>query len=476
MKYVALKNKPNLSESRLENVSPSLKLDSRDFPCISWLGRRNEANEVNCRYWDGLQWSFNGIPTVYQSKETIIYSPNSLVLDSEENPVIAFSRRSALGSKHAIATSPLMNGDWSFNEFDVDYETQWIGVIKYGYETDVSSSSSSSSSSSNGSRSSSSSSSSLEEVLYYVVVYDSTNEEVKVYSVGNQYWTLIGSIVAVIDNVSTIRIDSCGSEIGVGFFDDNGIWYNFFNVVTQSWAFASFALSTYSDDYGVVRDMDFAGYHDSSNGFMAVGWVSGDSTTSYVCNILIRDDGTETAADGNNVVVESSSVDVYCSSDYVINGYKKIAVCVDTSGVPQMITSGASSKIFTMYDVGGSRIRSNSAMDIESPSNGFVPSSIRVGFRGSSDIVLATELDTGDIYYFEHSSEDPFPISTPDITILNSEWLLHATYSAGQIQGTLIGDTYDSYCANVLGETKKPVVVISDRTIVPPTTTTTTTT
>jgi len=475
MKYVALANKPNVSESRLENVSPSLKLDDRGFPCISWLGLRDGANEVNYRYWDGLQWAFNGIPSVYKSKETIIYSPNSLVLDSDENPAIAFSRRSAMGSKHSIATSPLMNGEWTFNELDVDYSTEWIGITKYGHELDVSSSSSSSSSSSNGSNSSSSSSSSYEAPLFFVSIYDSTNEEIKIYSVSNQSWTLIGSKSVIIDDASTIRIDSCGSEIGIAYFDDSGIWYNFFDINTQVWSTATFTLSSESELYGTVRDMDFSGYHDASNGFMAVGWVSGDSTTSYVCSILIRDDGTETSSDGLSTVVESSSVNVTCSSDYIINGYKKISVCVDNSGVPQMITSGASSKVFLMYEIGVDRARINSSIDISSPSNGIVPSSIRVAFRGSSDVVLSMALDSGDIYFFENSSDDTFPISTPNMAILNNEWLYLATYSDGQLQGTQVSGTYDSYCANILREAKRPVIVISDRTLTPPTTTTTTT-
>ena len=156
MKYIPISNRPNVSETRLTSISPSLRIDDRGYPHISWLEQQEGSNEVHYSYWDGLKWSYKGIPEVYLSESEITSSPDSLVLDGNNKPVIVFSRKSANGSVLTLAD---YGSKWDFNELEVTYDASWIGLIRYDRDIAYSSSSSSSSSSVDSSSSSSSSSS-----------------------------------------------------------------------------------------------------------------------------------------------------------------------------------------------------------------------------------------------------------------------------------------------------------------------------
>jgi len=159
MKYIPLDNQPNVSLTRFESVAPSLKMDDRGFPHITWLEKKLGKNEVHYSFWDGLKWSYKITPLVYLSEEEIVSSSRALVLSREEQPVIAFSRKNSTG---AVLSLVSYSQGWDFNELSVNYDVGWVGVEKYlgGKLVDFSSSSSSSSSLSSGSSSSSSNSSS----------------------------------------------------------------------------------------------------------------------------------------------------------------------------------------------------------------------------------------------------------------------------------------------------------------------------
>jgi len=128
MKYIPISNRPNVSETRLTSISPSLRIDDRGYPHISWLEQQEGSNEVHYSYWDGLKWSYKGIPEVYLSESEITSSPDSLVLDGNNKPVIVFSRKSANGSVLTLAD---YGSKWDFNELEVTYDASWIGLISY---------------------------------------------------------------------------------------------------------------------------------------------------------------------------------------------------------------------------------------------------------------------------------------------------------------------------------------------------------
>ena len=534
MKFIPLNNQPNISLSRLESISPSLKMANNAFPNVSWLNKKDGFNEVNYSYWDGSTWAFNGdTPSVYRSKENIVCFSNSLVLKNQL-PVIAFARRSALGSRLSVAT---YSDQWDFNTLNVNYSAEWIGIINWDRDIDHSSSSSSSSvdssssSSTNMSESSessssysslsssssssynysesissvstnssssssidssssslSSSSSSENDATLFVVVYDATNYLFKIYAVSG-IWTLIGTIsdtnITAL-SYSNIRIYICGRRIGIAYFNSSGdsgssssessasseshsssssssagdykMWYNFFDLYTETWFNASFQPVTNSLSDTEIIDMDMAGYHNEDVEVMALGWLVKNPTTFVTKSVLIDNSGTETASDGVNVVVESNAISVYSSQDYIINGYRKIAICIDDDNLPQIIATGAVSRAFYMVGV-RAWITDNS--NIEAVSNGSVCGYIRASY--GNVVSVAMSFDSGDIYYFISTSTPEFVMTTPQMSVISNNGVSNVTYSSGELIPTDIAGVDNSYCASILGESKSPVLVVTER-------------
>ena len=566
MKYGPLKNKPNVSGSRLQSVSPSLKMDDRSFPHISWLDKGNNVNEIKYSFWDGLKWSFCGIPRVYISQENIVYSPNSLVLDPNDNPVIAFSRKIGSGSRLSLAN---YNGQWSFNDLDVSYSVGWIGVTRHDRNIDVdfsssssssssfsSDSSSSESSSSNSSSSesssssssyilyrstssessssissgssesissdssvsvsdssssdssssnsissdssssyskssessssnssssssidssSSSSSSSYNDAIYYVTVYDSSNAEFKIYSVRDVGWTLVGSMPYVLSSFENLKIDTCGRRVGISFVDSDTIKCDFFDIDFEIWSFPSgFQDIVSSQLYGEIIDMDVKGYYIEDASFLAFGWISRTSGVSYVCSVLCDSYGNEIPSNYVTPVVESQGINVTTPSDFIVNGYRKIALCIDNSNLIRMVSSGATSKSFNLSS---SRIWSSDTVDICGISNGIVLNDFGLAFSDDVKMVMATDSD--DIYYFEQTSDPSFPVSSPDLVVLNKTTVFRAHYTIGELNGDNIFGTYDNRSGYVLSDSERPLLIVcndnSTTTTTTPMTTTTTT-
>jgi hypothetical protein len=498
MKYTPLNNQPNISLSRLESISPSLKMDSNGYPHVSWLDVGNNINNVNYTYWNGISWSFYDIPKIYISNESIIFSPNALVLDSLNSPLITFARKSGSGSRLSFAS---YNTEWVFSDLDVTYDVGWIGLIRYDghIDPDFSSSSSlsfssissgiSSSSSSLESKSSnsslSSSSSSYSHVVYYVCVYDVTNELFKIYSVVNGSWdiTPVSSPAATVNNFESLRIDRCGRRLGIAYVDNGSlsssssgsyhsgtIKYNFLDLDDFStWSFVDFQDLNYSLSYGEIIDMDMKGYYEEDASIIAFGWVSRTSDTSYVCSVLADNNGTETPSNYVTEVVESQVINLIVPSDYIVNSYRKIALCIGGSNLIRMVASGAVSKFFQLFSGGGTRFWYLDPVDISGISDGIVPTYL--GMEFSSDTKLVIAADSGDIYYFEESagsssSSDEygatFPLSTPDLVLANEEWAYRADYSIGALSGADIAGTYGNIAGEILRDSERPLLITSN--------------
>ena len=158
MKFTPLNNQPNISNCGFESVSPSMQLDSRGFPHISWIDKRHGHNTINYRFWDGLKWSELGKSCIDRSEEEIINSNNGIILENE-SPIVVFSKMDVNGSLLTVAYPS--EGDWVKSELSVNYDAKWIGIVSSTEGVRFSSSSSSSSSSYVYSTSSSSSSSEM---------------------------------------------------------------------------------------------------------------------------------------------------------------------------------------------------------------------------------------------------------------------------------------------------------------------------
>jgi hypothetical protein len=445
MLYGALGNKPpNISESRFECSSSSFKLDSLGNPSVSFLEIKQGHNNINYVFWDGLQWSYNDIPLVYSSQEDIVYSPNSFILG--EGPVIAFSRESPSGSKLFLTT---YDNEWVFNTLDVNYEVSWIGVVGKG---DLGPSSSSSSLSSSSAYSSSSSISSYE---YYVVVYDSTNSLFKVYRVSSS-WTLLGIMSYSLTSFDSIRIDSCGHKIGIAFVHDD-IKYNFFDIDSATWSFVTFDTVPSSILYGPVIDMDFKGYFYGSDSVMAFGWLSGDGSYSYICSVLMNDLGIETYPDGISAIVESAYIDVVASSGYIVNGFRTIGVSLDSSLYIHMFASGLKNKLFDLGFSGWA----GTNIEINGISEGIAMRRLRCEFYNTAKIV---GIDAGNVYYFNYIAGSSFVMSTPDITLINSQNPAgRVIYSSGILSPSAIIGTLNDAVGDILRDNERPVLIISNK-------------
>jgi hypothetical protein len=472
-------------------------MDSNSYPHVSWLDVGNNINNVNYTYWSGTQWSFYDIPKIYISNESIVFSPNALVLDSLNSPLITFARKLGSGSRLSFAS---YNTEWIFSDLDVTYDVGWIGLIRYDGHIDPGFSSSSSQSLSMSSYSISSSSSSLESesslstlssssssyshVVYYVCVYDSTNELFKVYSVVNGTWTLFTSIAATVNNFESLRIDRCGRRMGIAYVDNGSlsssssgsyhsgtIKYNFLDLDLDlnPWSFATFQDLNYSLSCGEIIDMDMKGYYEEDASIIAFGWISRTSDTSYVCSVLADNNGTETPSNIITPIVESQVINLIVPSDYIVNSYRKIALCLDNSNLIRMFASGAVSKLFRLFSGGGTRFWYLDPADISGISNGIVPTYLGMEFSTDTKLVIAA--DSGDVYYFEQSesagssssSTDPtFPLSTPDLVLANDKYAYRADYSIGALSGMDIAGTYSNIAGEILRDSERPLLITSN--------------
>jgi len=446
MKYLPLDNQPNVSRTRFESVSPSMQLDGRGYPHVAWMEEKNGTNEISYSFWDGLKWSYLGTSKVYISEEEINPTPNALVLNSNDEPQIVFSRRLGEGSRLSLAT---FEAEWVFKSLDVTYDIGWVGIVKRNSEVE---SSSSSSGTTGGGED------------YYVVVYDITNSEFKVYSVTDA-WLLVGIIAEATTSYSTIKISMSFDEIVIAFIEaDSSIEYNFFDVVAQTWSFVSFTTLPASELYGDISDMDLDSYYTESllSEWGCISWLSGDAYKSYVNSAICYPDGSIIPTDSVNYNVEVNEVDVVVSStDYSVNGYKQIGVTLEDSsgfGYPRIVCLGTSSKTFTLP---ASLEWVHDVLDIEAVGNGNVFTSLCVNYF--EDVKIVFGADSGDIYYFEPSTDETFPIANPEIILLNDSDLAYRLTSFNPSSGEDILGLYNNKYGRVLREAKMPLFITSNR-------------
>jgi len=474
-----------------------MKLDDRAYPHIVWLDRKSGHNEVRYSFWDGLKWAYHEDPIIYISENEIVPTPNSLVLDSDSYPVIAFARRSGTGFTLSLAS---YYKGWSFNELSVNYDVSWIGVVEHGGGLKFSSSSSSSSSSivttsssessksseslgnvssstsslsSNSSSSSSSvdssssssvdsssssSSSSYDDAVYFIVVY--SGKTFRIYSVKDSGWTLLGSMVDDTVEVETLRIDICGKEVGIVFRnDDEWLSYNFFNVDSRSWAFTAFRSVGFVQFFGSVLDFSIKGFHEEDVGWITLAWASRSTNSFYLGCVKISDKGEELSFGLATPIIELSTISVTTSSTYLVNGYRAVGVSLDEYKDPRVFVTGSASKLFSFSSI--SNAWQSDLVEIDAPNSGLVVSGLQTEY--STDVKVSIASDSGDIYYFESDPAlETFPVSTPDMMVLNESYPYHAEYKNGILQGVNVLGLFDNTCGAILKDTERPILITPD--------------
>lgn len=497
MKYTSIGNQPNVSRTRFQSVSPSLQLDDRGYPHIAWLDLKTGYEDVKYSFWDGLKWSYYDSPSICMSEESIRTSPNSLVLDSSNLPHLVFIRNSANNDVLSLAT---YQEDWNFNELNIAYNAMWIGIVKIEGEPSESSFSSSSSgmkstsssldtsssseisslsSLSNSSSSSiltssstsltslesnsSSSSSSFQDAIYFIVVYDGTDSLFRVYSVTDNNWTFIGSMLQPIDAINNIKIDACGRKIGiVAQYDDSILKYNFFDIDTWTWSFALFNDFDISANYGTFVDMSLDGYSLEGESVISLGWLSRTEQNFYIGSMNLAEDGSQTPTNLGSPIIETSVINVTTTTDYIVNGYRLLDVSIGSNYDPYVFVTGSATKLFHYNR--NTLSWSSELIDMQGTADGFVPNYLKTAYSlVSAGINISLATDGGDIYYLEcDASEETFPLTTPDLMVLNTGILYHATYQDGALNGVDVEDIHNNTCAGTLKDARRPLLIIPD--------------
>jgi ribosomal protein S11 len=439
MRYSALNNQPNISLSRFA-TSCSLRLDDRNFPHVVYFDQSSGQMAVCYQYWDGLKWAFKNTPKISVSNNGVLYSPNALVLDSNYNPYIAFSRKTGSGTRLILTN---YDSEWILNSLDVNYQVGWIGVNRYDGIS--------------GSSSSSSSISSLlsSHFVFFVTVYDATNSQFKTYKVNNDGWVLVDNVAIVIapEQYSTIRMDVCNKTLGMAFIDDNSkIQYTFLDLELGTYSAFNILLSSLL--YGTITDMDLAG---GSDGYMYFGYLAHDTNYSYVLGTMVNvDDSGETSIGILGDIIEYSTIDVV--SDYIVNGYRKIGICFD-GALPIIMAQGIISKSFSLINF-FDRYWASIPLNLYCISSEIVINDLRCVYGSGANIAFSA--NSGDIYYLQPLDDAVFDISTPEVAILNDFDSYRTNYSDGILNGHGVTGSHNNKIGCILKDTQIPLLVAAN--------------
>ena len=423
MKFVAYNNQPNVSGSRFKAIAPSMALDSRSYPHISWFTQKNGYNEVNYKYWDGLEWKYYNTPALAKSKKEVVYSPNGLTLGLYDNPYIVYSRNDEeVSTNDILAVAMGFNGQFLISEAFLDYDVAWAGIqyIPRVFESYGSSSSSDSSSSS---------SSVNEKEIICIIVYGS-DEKLRIYTLNGASLQLV-SVIDVVADTASLRVTSCGRKMGVSYLQNNQqIKYNFFDFISSTWNYESFQTLAASITAYQITDMDMVGYCGNVFSLMFATIIDSSSgiTTKYF------------SVDGNGNEISQTLEDISnpmtLPTGYDFGGYVSIGICSDYFGNPVVMASGITTALF-VYD--GTWVKNLVDMNAGC---GNSPYNIRMFYSGSS--VKSVFCNHGDtIYYFEQDLNSAgFDIIYPQLVLLNKQRL----YSF-QWQDVSIGSGSEIVCA-----------------------------
>jgi hypothetical protein len=245
---------------------------------------------------------------------------------------------------------------------------------------------------------------------------------------------------------SCIKIASCGNRIGIGFIDeDSNVQCGFFDLDLSSWV--SFTKLTASVTYDNIVDMDLGGYSSADESVICCSWLSNGASFT-VCHALIDDSLTEWYKDATPVI-ENNLKDII--STYIVNGYRKIAICLDTD-LPYIFAMGSASKLFSYS---GSWI--NNKIDVGGISSGIISNSLVSQYDNGVKISLSA--NSGDIYYFEESADSGFDLATSDIVLSTDTYSYRANYVNGELSGVDIAGTNNSICGDILRDSEKPLLI-----------------
>ena len=173
----------------------------------------------------------------------------------------------------------------------------------------------------------------------------------------------------------------------------------FLPIFSASWSFSSsFQDLAFSSLYGEILDYSIVGDYKEDLSMLYFAWTSRTTDKSYINSAFAYNTGVEMPSDKVDEIVESYDILVNAPSDYIVNGYKKIDICLNELSCPVIIAIGTSSRIFELEESGFIGIWNNEFIDIDAIGNGIVvnthssggvPRREAVGYR--VNIIRATQ-------------------------------------------------------------------------------------
>jgi hypothetical protein len=128
MKFTPLKF-ANVSNTMLNSSSPSMELDGRGFPHISWMEEKEGHWNLNYKFWDGQEWGFfDYSQAVFRSNKNIINSSFNLTL-IDDDPFLCCAVDNE--SDFLVKYFNLKNGKWVENSFTYNGRIKWIGCFSF---------------------------------------------------------------------------------------------------------------------------------------------------------------------------------------------------------------------------------------------------------------------------------------------------------------------------------------------------------
>ena len=126
----------------------------------------------------------------------------------------------------------------------------------------------------------------------------------------------------------------------------------------------------------------------------------------------------------------------------------------------QIVCLGVSSKSFILN--GG---WTGDLIDIEAVGNGNVFTCLDINYFDGIKVSFCA--DSGDIYYFEPSSDEAFPVANPEIILFNEDDYAYRITSFNPQAGADILDLYDNKYGRVLRDARIPLLISSNKSTPP---------
>lgn len=470
-----------LSEGECSSSSSSFSSSSSSsssycciYPICSNLTSYNTCSHFDFWTFDGMQESNSTDCSLYA--DFVYLAGASTQYVSIYNSNLVSKTLVAYGSKNSAGTITLveqngsgLSGSVVWDGTIINYPEEVILTCEFPPNSTSSSSTSSSSSSSSIDSSSSSSdgeesssSSSFDDATMFVTAYDSTNSMFKIYAVSD-VWRLIGQKSVVIDSdIDSIKIDTCGKKLCIGFVNNSSsIKVNYFDIDALSWSDNTFRTISSSQNYGSIIDMDFKGYSIEDEGLISLAWISNDDQKNYICSVIVSDNGTEQSSDGikNSLFAPIIDNKVVSDLDYVVNGYRKIGVALKSDNLPIILTTGAASQSYTLNALGAGYTWDFNITSMSGARGNIVPLYLGMIIDSNDLSSIVVGADSGDIYYFTSSSDDPFDVSNPDFVVLTNADTFHTTYEDGLLSGTYITGSGNNRMGDVLTDSEMPILI-----------------